>query len=227
MPTLSAITENCNALTMILREKRELRRELVAFFTELEMIWKGLPAELDQTSKLDILNNIVEKGTAEISHGLEVLDRQINSLIEGYGASLQAMKTQFDDFTRLSETLLSENEHIITYQKVSIADLEQNLNKCQADLKMRIEEVGELAETLSKKNNHLADIEKTIENQSASLAKCQSDKYEAIRKNATLIDQIVIARNLGDNCLSEWGMFSDKKAMVLKLVGHLHQISIV
>jgi len=224
MPTLSAITENHNALTMVLREKRELRRELVAFFAELEKIWKGFPAELDQTSKLDLLNNIIEKGTAEISHGLEVLDRQINSLIEGYGASLQAMKTQFDDFTRLSESLLSENKHIITNQKVSIADLELNLNKCQADLKTQIEEVGKLTKTLIKKNNHLANIEKTSNNQYGSLTKCQSDLYEAFRNNKKLIDQIVIARSLGEKCLSEWGRFSDNKARLLKLVEHLQQM---
>jgi hypothetical protein len=137
MPTLSAIAENSNALMMILREKRELRRELVAFFSGLETIWKGLPAELDQTSKMVLMNHIIDKGRSEISHGLEILDKQIDSLLEGYGASLQAMKVQLDDAGKMSRTLLREKDHIIDDLKLTIVDLEsatknqyENLIKC-------------------------------------------------------------------------------------------------
>jgi len=222
MPTLSAITENCNALTMVLREKRELRRELVAFFAGLETIWKGLPDELDQASKLALLNNIIDKGSAEISHGLEVLDRQINSLIEGYGASLQAMKTQLDDVGRLAKTLLSENEHIITDQKTVIMDLEQNLKKCKADLKTQLEEACRLVETLSERDELIANLEVTSTNHYKSLCKCQSDMYSTSRRIENLINVIALARNMGELCLSEWGMFSDNKGNVYKLVEQLN-----
>jgi hypothetical protein len=81
LPHFQLTAENRGVIELLLREKRELRRELVSFMCSLGDVWKNLPADMDALTKAQFLRALVDKHATEIEYGLSRLDEQIQAFL--------------------------------------------------------------------------------------------------------------------------------------------------
>lgn len=146
MSTLAAISDNKESFSILLQAKRDLRHEMISLFSNLHIVWKHLPAEMNDDAKTIILKDIVEKGLLELNHSSAVLDEQVEVLFKGHGASVCAQKQQICNQERYIETLSKECEILKQQVQALHQTLAQNntkLNIIKSSLSYLVIEIEE------------------------------------------------------------------------------------
>lgn len=145
MSNLAVISENKEAFSLLLQAKRDLRHEAICLFSNLNTVWKHLPAEMQDDAKIHILHSIVEKGLLELSHSSAVLDEQIDELLKGDGENFLAQQQQIRDQYRQ----LSDQDRILKELNEKNGRLQWKINAREQALKQKESELSIIKREIS------------------------------------------------------------------------------